>query len=488
VTLAATRDSRRPFFGPKIWSRQSLLGFLLVILLGGALGAASSVPSTVRLAVVGVLFALVAAVAIYAPRALIVGTLVWLVSLGLLRRYVSGVTATTTKDPLLLVAPLAVALLVFLAYRQGAFNDRSRLSIAVFLLSALMLASTVNPLQGSPLAGISGLLFSLVPVMWFWVARAFVDDTLLRRILLFIGGAGVIVAVYGLSQTLSGFSSVDKRWLAIQGYTALRVGGTVRAFGPFVAASDYSTYLGVAVITLVGLAGRRSRTILALAGLAVVGWALALSSTRTVVVLVFVGLGMMLAARRGMGFARAALLGLGLFACVAIALSHINPAKTFKDPRTADLLTHQVKGLSNPFDQRSSTASGHLGLASIGLQSALTNPLGRGVSTMSLAATKFGGQSFGTETDASNIAVGLGIPGLATYLAIVVIAFRQAHDRAKTRRDVLSLVALGILAATFLNWFTGGNYAVAPLPWLVLGWLDRPSRDRDDVAEVTSPA
>jgi hypothetical protein len=36
------------------------------------------------------------------------------------------------------------------------------------------------------------------------------------------------------------------------------------------------------------------------------------------------------------------------------------------------------------------------------------------------------------------------------------------------------LIALGALIAVLLEWFNGGNYAVAFIPWLMLGWLDQP--------------
>jgi hypothetical protein len=50
-------------------------------------------------------------------------------------------------------------------------------------------------------------------------------------------------------------------------------------------------------------------------------------------------------------------------------------------------------------------------------------------------------------------------------------------ERVRDRRDFVSRVALGIIAVTFLQWTNGGLYAVAFLPWLMMGWLDRDARD-----------
>jgi hypothetical protein len=45
------------------------------------------------------------------------------------------------------------------------------------------------------------------------------------------------------------------------------------------------------------------------------------------------------------------------------------------------------------------------------------------------------------------------------------------------RRDALSLVALGVLVVTLLEWLNGGQYAVAFFLWLTLGWIDRANRE-----------
>jgi hypothetical protein len=68
--------------------------------------------------------------------------------------------------------------------------------------------------------------------------------------------------------------------------------------------------------------------------------------------------------------------------------------------------------------------------------------------------------------------VALGIPGLVAYLLVLVAGFGRTYGLASLRRDRLSLGALGILSITFLHWLNGAQYAIAPLPWLVLGWVD----------------
>ena len=70
------------------------------------------------------------------------------------------------------------------------------------------------------------------------------------------------------------------------------------------------------------------------------------------------------------------------------------------------------------------------------------------------------------------MAVALGLPGLIAYLFVLVLGIRVVYRTACARRDPLALIALGIVTVTFLQWFNGGLYSVAFLPWLAMGWAD----------------
>jgi hypothetical protein len=108
-----------------------------------------------------------------------------------------------------------------------------------------------------------------------------------------------------------------------------------------------------------------------------------------------------------------------------------------------------------------------------GLTHVFVNPIGYGISTVTIAGSKFGGAWYNTEADPSNAAVALGLPGLLAFLAIVFFGVARAYRLATTRFDPVALTALGILGVTSLQWLNGGKYAVAFLPWLLLGWIDR---------------
>jgi hypothetical protein len=144
---------------------------------------------------------------------------------------------------------------------------------------------------------------------------------------------------------------------------------------------------------------------------------------------------------------------------------------------TGGLASHQISGLAHPFSNDTSTLNGHFTAAAHGFNVMAHNPLGLGGAVINIAGEKGGAVAANTEFDPSNIAIALGVPGLLAYIVIVVEGFRIAMERVRDRRDFVSRVALGIIAVTFLQWTNGGLYAVAFLPWLMMGWLDRDARD-----------
>jgi hypothetical protein len=100
--------------------------------------------------------------------------------------------------------------------------------------------------------------------------------------------------------------------------------------------------------------------------------------------------------------------------------------------------------------------------------------VGYGVGAITVAAPKFSGQNISAEADPGNAAIAAGIPGFLLYVAVVVVGFRRAHKRALALRRPVDLAAIGLLVITFFQWLTGSQYAVAFMPWLVLGWIDQP--------------
>ena len=212
------------------------------------------------------------------------------------------------------------------------------------------------------------------------------------------------------------------------------------------------------------------------------GVALFYESSRTPLVTTIFAAGLVLAAVRARNPVVVLGFGIAAVALLPFVIGHVTSGSS--DPYSGGLVGHQLSGLAHPFSSEDSTLSGHFGLMTHGFNIMLHHPLGTGASVVNIAGAKLGGVASNTEYDPSNVAIALGVPGLLAYLVIVVEAFRLALGRVRERKDALSRAALGIIAVTVLEWTNGGLYAVAFLPWLMMGWLDRDTR----TSEPPSPS
>jgi hypothetical protein len=410
-------------------------------------------------------------IAMLAPRRALYVLLIWLAVLGLGRRLASEVTERGGIDPLLAVGPAAVGVILLAAWERGAFERRTKLANAVLVLAGLIVIGALNPLQGSIAAGVTGLLFVGVPLAGFWIGRGILDDGLLRGILLAVAGLSLAAAAYGLLQTFWRFPSWDAAWIRDYGYEALVVSGVTRPFGPFTSSAEYAIFLAIGLVAWLRL-GFPPALRLAAAGL--LAAAIVLASGRGVILTAVAALAATVAARRRLPLAPSVALGAVAVLLVPAVAGRLAP-ESYGGDAAAPLLTHQVQGLANPFDPEQSTFLIHVQLIEDGLRSAFAEPLGIGISAVSIAGEKLGGESRITEADPSNMAVALGIPGLAAYVVVLIAALVKGYRLAALRRDGLALVALAAPIVSLLQWLNGGHYAVAFLVWLLIGWIDAAS-------------
>lgn len=483
------RASGAGFRTPRIALLPQALVVLGMLLTATFLGLYVSRQQTVRIALLVGAATLVTSLALHSYRALFLASAVWLGALGSVRRMFAIRGLLPDIDPLFLVGQVIVVVLLLIAIRRGALERRTTMAKAVLAMCVLALLSSLNPLQGGPAVGVPGLLFFLMPMLWFWVGRALVDDRTMARYLAIVAGFAVFASGYGLSQTYFGFTWYDGAWAERSvrvGYNALIVEGHIRAFGTFASAAEYAVYLGIGLVLWLAIALRGLRIALLLPVLAFLGFAILLSSVRSVTVLCVVALGMMLAARAAVRMPVA--LAAGALAIVGLGFAAQGAAGvTFSDSRTAGLLQHQVDGLSDPTNEETSTLGAHMELMTGGFVQAARTPLGLGAGAVTHASARIIGKSRSTEVDPSNVAVGLGFPGLALYLVIAYCGMTTAYAVTRRRRDWLALAGLGILVMTSLQWFNGGHYAVTPMAWLLFGWYDRKSIEIAD-ADAAAPA
>jgi hypothetical protein len=390
----------------------------------------------------------------------LVGLMLWLALLGLIRRLLTLATGPPMLDPLLLVAPVVWAFLFTVAVSKGAFARRTPLSTAVLALGGVTVIGSLNASQQPIIAG-------------FWVGRV-VPTAGARAVMRGLLPITTVLTLYGLLQLVR-FLPWDQHWLTTAGYGALNVGGTIRPFSTSSSASEFAFMVAIGIVAWFVVGSRsRSMTVLAVLLLATM---LFLESSRCVVVMVIVALVAVTAARRGVSAGHAVVATVIAVLLVPVVAEHAVP-ETSSSP-VSSLVNHQVDGLANPLDRKSSTFVDHLGFYGEGLRSAVEHPLGLGLGASNLASVRFGGEQMMTEQDLSNVAVSLGMPGLLAFVVVACIGFARVYRWARWSRDPLALVALGVMILTFGQWLNGGQYGVAWLPWLLLGVVDRCTARRD---------
>ena len=438
--------------------------------IGAGAALATTDPSVVRPLAAILVAADLVLLCLRFPRGGVVATLVFLAALGLVRRLLIPVAAWTSFDPLLLVGPAMAALLLIQSARQAPRRRGKRVAAMVAMLLGLTVIEAVNPEGGGLVAGVTGLLFLAVPLLWFFIGRRG-DDRLLGAVLAVTLAGAVLSACYGIWQTAVGLPPWDQGWVAQGGYAALSVNGVVRAFGSFSSSAEYAQYLGIgiAVIAARALTGR----LRAIIALPLLGWALLLESARGEVVLVLVALLLMSAVRafRAGGATVVTLFGLGVLTLLDYLFGKRlgDVAQSTPNP----LLAHQLAGLANPLNPQTSTLLVHVQLVVGGFAQALHHPLGLGTAATTLAGRLAQAPtSAGTEVDVPNEFVSLGLAGGTLYLLIVVVTLILAVRLAARRRDMTSLAALGILTVSFGQWLDGSYYLLAPLVWLLIGWVN----------------
>ena len=402
--------------------------------------------------------------------------------LGLVRRLLIESTGWPDADPLLLVGP-AITLVLF----AKAFLLDSR-PLATDLLSKLVLAflglvilGVVNPFGAGLTAGAAALMLTGLPLLWFFIGRALPDRRTIQYVQYGTAILATIISVYGLYQTEFGFPSWDLAWIEVGGYLALGVGDTTRGFGTFASAGEYADFLAVTIVfAFAALLDRRSWPVVVLP---LAGVALFLSSVRGSFLLSVLAIMVMLGLRSSRPrVALPAVIagGLALYLLAAPLLENLGAGSN------NDLVTHQLEGISQPFDEDSSTLNTYISLAGSGFADGVRYPLGQGVAPGNISTGDLNYTGGGTETDVSNAFVSFGLPGGLLFMAIWLGTLFLMARRYLESRDHLVLAVVGLGIVTLGSWLTGGNYALLPLLWFMLGWATLPRGRNADTKQAVS--
>ncbi len=418
------------------------------------------------------------------PSLGVLATFTYLAFMAMLRRMLLPVSPWISADPMLLVPPLVAVVLIVKAFvldqRPWAPDAISKL---VLLVLAMTFLEVLNPAGGGISAGIAGLMFMAVPLLWFFVGREYLSPRDVDRMMVLIVVLGTIVAAYGLWQIEVSDPPWDALWVktpGASGYSSLFLGGSARSFGTFSSFGEYALFVAAALATSVSFC-LRGKMIAALP-IPLLAVALFLSSGRSALITACVAVVVMIGLRTGRP--RTALLVTVSAVALAFGALHFGAAALSSSGAGSNaLVAHQLNGIANPLDPNSSTLLTHLELVWAGIKSSPSHPLGLGTAVTNGAAgvitqnptlnSGYAGiqgpaeGSVATEVDVSNAFVAFGVAGVIYLILVLLIFFQAIRGYFRGRRELLPIIGVLIVGAG--QWAIGGDYALAALMWMLIG-------------------
>ena len=406
-------------------------------------------------------------------------SLLYVSLLGGIRRWLVPALGWTSADPLLLVAPTLVSVNFLNMLLTRRVPTDTRLARSLLWLLAIMFLEIFNPLQGSLSVGLAGVLFTIVPVLWYYYGKQSGSEALLRRLLAAVVGIALLGALYGLYQTYFGLIPSEKEWLELNktNYNAIYVTDTVfRVFSFFTSSQEYMQVVSIGMVVLWAAFLRGAR--LALLPIPFLGAMIFLSSQRGAVLITLFACMVVWAVQGrsvlawGPRFALALILAAG-----GLTWSLEQAHEQTYDTHTQALVTHQVNGLlaSSDPNRRASTAGTHAAMAAMGVVEGFRVPIGRGLGSTTIASSKFDESSGNgsTEVDVSDAFAALGFAGGLIYLGVIFFVLSGVIQLWRMTRSFTSLATLGVLVANIGHWLHGGSYAATMVVWFLIGGMER---------------
>jgi len=403
-------------------------------------------------------------------------TFLFLAFLGGLRRFLIPYVGWAGFEPLLLVAPILTGLYFssLVARRKIAYD--TPIAKCIFWMVVIMLLQVFNPRQGGLMVGVAGIIYLLVPLLWYYIGRNVATQQSVQILLKVVVIIAVLSAADGLRQTFSGLNETEKYWLNValgNSSVIYHFGPLIRGFGFSTSAEEYAFLLGIGVVLCWTRFVTGSR--LALIPLPLFACAIFWESSRSVMVATVFTCAIiwsMLTRNSKIMLVRlviALILGaVGLsWSMQAIKEQHL----ATEDIKSRALIQHNVDGVLNVGN---STAVAHSNEVVQGILSALINPFGRGLGATTIAGTKFasGSEAYSTEFDISDAFAGLGLVGGILYVVILCRVFYIGIRRWMVDRNPLYLCIVAIMIIIIGRWMNGANGTVSMLAWSLAGYLD----------------
>ncbi len=411
---------------------------------------------------------------------------------GFLRRAQFIFVEFTTTDPIHLITPLVtiLALAILLWLRRGQLFRQTKLSLPVTILAGVFLLQVFNPWQGSLMVGLSGAMFILIPMAWFYFGQS-VKTNFMTTAMQLIVVMGLVCSLHGLYQLFIGYPEFETYWIKhTDHYESIAVGHVTRALATFNSAEEWGRYVQYGSLIAFGFGlgakhgARRLLWWLASAGL---GGMLLITGQRTGIFGLLIGLGTLILIgaeswRKALG--RMALMGLAgvLVLVVAKPPSSEDMWQRDSDDKLGTMLSHTARGTLQP-GQENSLQDRFRIWTRLTTKVIPANPLGTGLGAGTVAAARFANPEetlYPIDSFIAILIVGCSLPTALLFLWILgrtwLLAIRIfKHALPATPAATVRRIAAAILPMLILNSFFGLTftiYSAAPIAWLIIGWIN----------------
>ncbi|MDX6614899.1 MAG: hypothetical protein QOD75_4085 [Blastocatellia bacterium] len=409
---------------------------------------------------------------------------------GLLRRAQYLVVDYTTTDPIHILTPIVTLFAVAVVLRKHGLNvfRQSPLAGPVSLLGLIFLLQVINPLQGGLFIGLTGALFMLVPLFWFYFGQE-VQMNFMRAALRLMVVVGLLASLYGIYQLAFGYPAFEQYWLDnTEFYDSIAVGHVQRALASFSSAEEWGRYIELGAIIAFGFGAAATR-VWRRAGWYVAGASLAgvllLTGQRTAVFGFALGFAVLLLL--GAKDLRGAILRVSILLLPVLLIVFLAKAPSEdemwsknENEKVGTLVSHTTRGTLNPAGEDSMQIRLE-NWAYLATKVVPARPLGAGLGAGTLSEMKFNTTSDLPPIDSFIIvlAIACGIPAVLLFIWILARALSlslRAARRAQwgTQEAAVARIVAAMVPAIILNTFFGLTftlYSVAPVAWLLIGWI-----------------
>ena len=414
---------------------------------------------------------------------------------GLLRRAQYLIVDYAGEDPIHLLTPLVTLMAFAMLLRSKRLNmfRATPLAGSVSVLGLIFALEIFNPLQGGLLTGLSGAMFLLVPMVWFYFGQS-VSEKFIHTALRLVVLAGIVASLYGIYQMMFGYPAFEQYWIDhTDFYSSIAVAHVRRAVATFSSAEEWGRYTEIGALVAFGLAAGAKQFS------ARIGWlicgsaslsAVLLSGQRTAVFGFMVGIATLVLL--GSTTWPRAIMRLGLLLLPVVLIGAFVSAPTDDEiwsksdnETVSTLLSHTQRGTLKPAEEESLQIRletwTHLVTEVIPYR-----PLGAGLGAGSLGELRFNGASEAPPIDNFFLvlAVACGIPGALLFIWILSratwLSLRTARRAAASARNAnINRIVAALMPALILNSMFGltfSIYSVAPVAWLLIGWISAESK------------